>query len=252
MDFTETESQAELAALSRKILTDRVTPQRLAAAEADGDRFDAGLWADPGQRRRPGRRAARSAGRGRARPAGAVLGPDRAGAHRGAGPLPGLDRARRRRDRPVRHPGPAAPLGRARGPRRADPDRRPVRGGRRRPGGTLGPRRARDRGRAGLAAVRGQDHGARGPAGRPDPGARGDPGRGHGLPGHAGRRGGHRATAAAHQRRQRRAGRAGGRPAARGPGARRPRWRRGAAGWCPPGPSGCARCRPGWPSARWS
>ena len=45
MDFTETESQAELAALSRKILTDRVTPQHLAAAEADGDSFDAGLWA---------------------------------------------------------------------------------------------------------------------------------------------------------------------------------------------------------------
>ena len=45
MDFTETESQAELAALSRKILTDRVTPQHLAAAEAGGDSFDAGLWA---------------------------------------------------------------------------------------------------------------------------------------------------------------------------------------------------------------
>jgi acyl-CoA dehydrogenase len=45
VDFTETESQAELAALSRKILTERVTPQHLAAAEAGGDRFDAGLWA---------------------------------------------------------------------------------------------------------------------------------------------------------------------------------------------------------------
>jgi alkylation response protein AidB-like acyl-CoA dehydrogenase len=45
VDFTETESQAELAALSRKILTDRVTPQHLAAAEAGGDSFDAGLWA---------------------------------------------------------------------------------------------------------------------------------------------------------------------------------------------------------------
>ena len=45
MDFTETESQAELAALSRKILTEQVTPQHLAAAEAGGDWFDAGLWA---------------------------------------------------------------------------------------------------------------------------------------------------------------------------------------------------------------
>ena len=45
MDFTETESQAELAALSRKILTEQVTPEHLAAAEAGGDWFDAGLWA---------------------------------------------------------------------------------------------------------------------------------------------------------------------------------------------------------------
>ena len=44
MDFTENESQAELAALSRKILTEQVTPERLAAADAVSDRFDAGLW----------------------------------------------------------------------------------------------------------------------------------------------------------------------------------------------------------------
>ena len=46
MDFAETESQAELAGLTRKILTEQVTPERLAAAEAGPDRFDAGLWAD--------------------------------------------------------------------------------------------------------------------------------------------------------------------------------------------------------------
>lgn len=46
MDFTENENQAELAALSRKILTERVTPQRLREAEAGGDRFDPALWAD--------------------------------------------------------------------------------------------------------------------------------------------------------------------------------------------------------------
>jgi alkylation response protein AidB-like acyl-CoA dehydrogenase len=44
VDFTENESQAELAALSRKILTEQVTPERLAAADATSDRFDAGLW----------------------------------------------------------------------------------------------------------------------------------------------------------------------------------------------------------------
>ncbi len=44
MDFTENENQAELAALSRKILTEQVTPERLAAADARSDRFDAGLW----------------------------------------------------------------------------------------------------------------------------------------------------------------------------------------------------------------
>ncbi|HEX6857788.1 MAG TPA: acyl-CoA dehydrogenase family protein [Streptosporangiaceae bacterium] len=46
MDFAETESQAELAGLARKILTEQVTPERLAAAEAGPDRFDAALWAD--------------------------------------------------------------------------------------------------------------------------------------------------------------------------------------------------------------
>jgi alkylation response protein AidB-like acyl-CoA dehydrogenase len=46
VDFAETESQAELAGLTRKILTEQVTPERLAAAEAGPDRFDAGLWAD--------------------------------------------------------------------------------------------------------------------------------------------------------------------------------------------------------------
>jgi acyl-CoA dehydrogenase len=46
MDFSENEGQSELAALSRKILTERVTPQRLRDAEAGGDRFDPALWAD--------------------------------------------------------------------------------------------------------------------------------------------------------------------------------------------------------------
>jgi alkylation response protein AidB-like acyl-CoA dehydrogenase len=46
VDFAETESQAELAGLARKILTEQVTPSRLAAAEARADRFDAALWGD--------------------------------------------------------------------------------------------------------------------------------------------------------------------------------------------------------------
>ena len=45
MNFTPNESQRELAALSRRILTDRLTPERLAGAEAGGDRFDPALWA---------------------------------------------------------------------------------------------------------------------------------------------------------------------------------------------------------------
>ena len=45
MNFTQNESQRELAGLSRRILTDRLTPERLAAAEAGGDRFDPALWA---------------------------------------------------------------------------------------------------------------------------------------------------------------------------------------------------------------
>jgi 3-oxocholest-4-en-26-oyl-CoA dehydrogenase beta subunit len=46
MDFILSESQRELAALTRRILTDRVTPDRLAEVEAAGDRFDPVLWAD--------------------------------------------------------------------------------------------------------------------------------------------------------------------------------------------------------------
>jgi len=45
VNFTQNESQRELAILSRRILTDRLTPERLAAAEAGGDRFDPALWA---------------------------------------------------------------------------------------------------------------------------------------------------------------------------------------------------------------
>jgi 3-oxocholest-4-en-26-oyl-CoA dehydrogenase beta subunit len=45
VNFTQNESQRELADLSRCILTDRLTPERLAGAEAGGDRFDSALWA---------------------------------------------------------------------------------------------------------------------------------------------------------------------------------------------------------------
>jgi 3-oxocholest-4-en-26-oyl-CoA dehydrogenase beta subunit len=46
MDFSYNENQRELAALCRTILADKVTPERLTEVEADGDRFDPGLWAD--------------------------------------------------------------------------------------------------------------------------------------------------------------------------------------------------------------
>ncbi|HEX6448443.1 MAG TPA: acyl-CoA dehydrogenase family protein [Trebonia sp.] len=46
MDFTETETQAELAALAKKIFTERSTPTRLAEIESGDDKFDPALWAD--------------------------------------------------------------------------------------------------------------------------------------------------------------------------------------------------------------
>ena len=46
MDFFLNDSQRELAALSRRILGDRCTPERLREVEAGGDRFDPALWAD--------------------------------------------------------------------------------------------------------------------------------------------------------------------------------------------------------------
>ncbi len=45
MDFTQDEAGRELADLARKILTGRLTPERLRAVEA-GDGFDRALWAD--------------------------------------------------------------------------------------------------------------------------------------------------------------------------------------------------------------
>jgi acyl-CoA dehydrogenase len=46
VDFTQSESQTELAALTREILAKQLTEQRLREAEAGGDRFDRALWAD--------------------------------------------------------------------------------------------------------------------------------------------------------------------------------------------------------------
>jgi 3-oxocholest-4-en-26-oyl-CoA dehydrogenase beta subunit len=46
MDFIQNEADRELADLSRKILTDQLTPERLRAAETSGDGFDRELWAD--------------------------------------------------------------------------------------------------------------------------------------------------------------------------------------------------------------
>lgn len=46
MDFSVTQAQTELAALSRQILTDRATPDRLAELEREGRGFDEALWAD--------------------------------------------------------------------------------------------------------------------------------------------------------------------------------------------------------------
>jgi alkylation response protein AidB-like acyl-CoA dehydrogenase len=46
MDFSTNDFQQELSALTRRVLTDRVTEDRLREVEAGGDRFDSALWAD--------------------------------------------------------------------------------------------------------------------------------------------------------------------------------------------------------------
>jgi acyl-CoA dehydrogenase len=46
VDFSLTQSQADLSALSRQILTDKATPQRLAELEQAGHSLDAVLWAE--------------------------------------------------------------------------------------------------------------------------------------------------------------------------------------------------------------
>ena len=46
MDLLPNEAQQELSALSRRILTQRATPERLREIETAGDRFDPALWAD--------------------------------------------------------------------------------------------------------------------------------------------------------------------------------------------------------------
>src|SRR5262245_43095934 len=46
MDFSFDDNFADLADLTRTILADHVTPNRLAEIEANGDRFDQALWTD--------------------------------------------------------------------------------------------------------------------------------------------------------------------------------------------------------------
>lgn len=45
MDYTLTDDQTAIVELAARILGDRCTPEALSAVEAEGDRFDAGLWA---------------------------------------------------------------------------------------------------------------------------------------------------------------------------------------------------------------
>ena len=49
MDFTLTQAQDELGALTRQILTDLATPARLREIEAGATRFDGALWAELGK-----------------------------------------------------------------------------------------------------------------------------------------------------------------------------------------------------------
>ena len=46
MDFTLTQAQDDLGALTRQILTDQVTQERLREIEAGQTRFDPALWSD--------------------------------------------------------------------------------------------------------------------------------------------------------------------------------------------------------------
>ncbi len=46
MDFSATPAQDELGALTRQILTDRVTVERLREIESGGPRFDRDLWSE--------------------------------------------------------------------------------------------------------------------------------------------------------------------------------------------------------------
>jgi acyl-CoA dehydrogenase len=46
MDFSATPAQDDLSALTRRILTDRVTPERLREIEAGGERCDRELWSE--------------------------------------------------------------------------------------------------------------------------------------------------------------------------------------------------------------
>src|SRR5215472_4974596 len=46
MDFTRTAAQDELGGLSRQILTDLVTPERLRQIERSGTGFDPALWSE--------------------------------------------------------------------------------------------------------------------------------------------------------------------------------------------------------------
>ncbi len=243
VDFSVSQAQTELAALSRQILTDRATPDRLAELERNGLGFDEALWADLAG---AGVLAAAlpdgvGDGYGLAEQCSILI---EVGRTCRAGAVPGVDRLRGGRHRQVRHLG-------------AD---RPVRGDRRRG-------RPRDHGRARRAQRVSRDDG--GPIwrrlgadgnqnrrsgrcrGRSVPGVGQDARRNSGVLRRVSRPGGDRRRAGPDHRRRRGPARTGRRRPGPGPAARHRR--RGRALADRPGHGRALRARR-WepPSARWS
>ena len=254
MDFILNESQQELAALAGASSTDQATPQRLREVEAGGDRFDPALWADLASAGILAAALPESLGGAGLGPAGAVLG----AGPRSAGPWPRCRTWPRSCSAPARWPGSARRTSRSAGRRpraAANSSSRPR--WPRRTATTPAPRRPRAErtGRGRVAADRHEDRGARGAAGRPDPGARRDRAGPRRVPGRAGRP---RRDASEPQRLV--DGDVAGRlelagvELARRPAARRPadRGARSPAGWRPAAPSGCARCSSACSSGPWS
>ena len=179
MEFTLTEAQQDLSGLTRSVVTELVTNDRLRELDAAEDRFDAILWKRSGLGRRPRCGPSGVGRRRRIRCPRAVQHPGRTRTRCCSRSVLDVHRRIRRSDSGIRLGQAARRMGERCRRRREDTHRGPRRGIQRRPGP---PRHACREDRRRLAHRRSQDHRRQCTARRSVPRPRHHRGRRRGLP----------------------------------------------------------------------